>query len=122
MARIAVRGGPDPQVQTPVGNVVKCLGLPGDQGRVAVDDVGDECPDADRAGLGGQGGQQRPAVEPVFFKAMRIEEMIAHPDAVIAERLYVLPVFNQGWPGQILDGYDAEANWDVSRLLLLSFL
>jgi hypothetical protein len=40
---------------------------------------------------------------------MRIEEVVAHPNAVIAKRLDVVPVLNQGGPGQVLNRKDAKS-------------
>src|SRR5437763_4011984 len=68
----------------------------------------------DSLGHRGQPGEERPGFEIRPCRPTWLNQVVAVPGAVEAERVEELPAFDERWPGQVLVGDDPEAHLSLT--------
>ena len=105
-----IPAGAEPQVQAATGDVVERHGLLGQQRWVPERVRADQYAHANTARYRCQPGQQRPRFEIRPSWPTRLDEVVAVPGAVEAERFEEPPPFHKGLPGLILICDNPEAH------------
>ncbi len=101
--------GADGQLQAAARHVVDRQCLARQDGRIPERDRCDQGTEANTLCAGGECGQERPPLEPRFYRSVGVDEVVAVPGNVISRLLQSLPLLGEDGPGEVWQRNSSES-------------